>query len=119
MNRTTVVNIEALWNRIEDYSNKIGRVATRPLLLLFFVMKSKKTPWKDKMLIMSTLSYLVFPIDFLDAKRLPIIGWFDEITSLSITIQKVRKNVTPEIEENVNDILDHWYPEYAEYIEVV
>ncbi len=70
------------------------------------------------MMILSTLSYLVLPIDILDAKRLPIIGWFDEIASLSFTYQKVCKNITPEIEAGVDSILDKWFPDYAEYIEL-
>jgi uncharacterized membrane protein YkvA (DUF1232 family) len=90
-------------------------VTTRPVLLLFYVMKSKDTPWEDKLLVFSTLSYVVFPIDILDAKRLPIIGWFDEIASLSVTYQKMCKNVTPEMETKVDAILDKWFPEYTPY----
>ena len=115
MERPNIINYAALWERIGEYARKAGRVTTRPVLLLFFVMKSKETPWKDKMVIFSTLSYLVLPIDILDAKRLPIIGWFDEIASLSTTYQKVRKNITPEIETKVDEILDRWFPEYTPY----
>ena len=118
MERTTIINYSALFERIGEYARKAGRLTTRPVLVLFYVMKSKDTPWKDKMLIVSTLSYLVLPIDILDAKRLPIIGWFDEIASLSVTYQKVCKNITPEIEAKVERILDKWFPEYAEYIEL-
>ena len=115
MERPNIINYAALWERIGEYARKAGRVTTRPVLLLFFVMKSKETPWKDKMVIFSTLSYLVLPIDILDAKRLPIIGWFDEIASLSTTYQKVCKNITPEIETKVDEILDRWFPEYTPY----
>ena len=118
MERTTIINYSALFERIGEYARKTGRVTTRPVLLLFYVMKSKDTPWKDKMLILSTLSYLVLPIDILDAKRLPIIGWFDEIASLSVTYQKVCKNITPEIEAKVDHILDKWFPDYVKYIEL-
>ena len=111
----TIINYDALWSRINEYANKAGRVTTRPVLLLFYVMKSKETPRKDKMLIFSTLSYLVLPIDVLDAKRLPIIGWFDEIASLSVTYQRVCKNITPEIEEKVDAILNKWFPKYTPY----
>ena len=111
----TIINYDALLNRINEYAYKVGRVTTRPVLLLFYVMKSKETPRKDKMLIFSTLSYLVLPIDVLDAKRLPIIGWFDEIASLSITYQRVCKNITPKIEEKVDAILNKWFPKYTPY----
>lgn len=118
MNRTNIINYTALWRRIGDYSRKAGRVTIRPVLLLYYVMMSKETPWKDKMLIFSTLSYIVLPIDILDAKRLPIIGWLDEVASLSVTYQKVCKNITPEMEAMVDAILDNWFPVYTEFTEL-
>jgi uncharacterized membrane protein YkvA (DUF1232 family) len=115
MKRTNIINYDVLWDRISSFASKAGRVTTRPVLLLFYVMKSKDTPWEDKLLVFSTLSYVVFPIDILDAKRLPIIGWFDEIASLSVTYQKMCKNITPEMEAKVDTILDKWFPEYTPY----
>ena len=115
MKRTNIINYDVLWDRISSFASKAGRVTTRPILLLFYVLKSKDTPWEDKLLVFSTLSYVVFPVDILDAKRLPIIGWFDEIASLSVTYQKLCKNITPEIEEKVDAILDKWFPEYTQY----
>jgi len=119
MEKQNVINYAALWDRIREYARMAGRATSRPVLLLFYVMKSNDTPLKDKMLIFSTLSYLVFPVDILDAKRLPIIGWFDEIASLSVTYQKVCDNITPEIEARVDAILDKWFPEYATFVEVI
>lgn len=113
MERKDIINYEALWDRISEYARRAGRMTTRPVLLLYYVMMSKNTPWSDKMLIFSTLSYIVLPIDILDAKRLPIIGWFDEVASLSITYQKVCKNITPEMEAKVDAVLDKWFPEHT------
>lgn len=118
MERTSIINYAALLDRIGEYAIKAERVATRPVLLLYYVMKSKDTPGKDKLLILSTLSYLVLPIDILDARRIPIIGWIDEIASLSVTYQKVRDNITPEIEAKTDALLDKWFPEYADCMEV-
>lgn len=115
MDRQKIINYDTLWSRIHEYMLKTGRVTARPVLLLYYVMKSNETSYKDKMLILSTLSYIVLPIDFLNAKRLPIIGWLDEIASLSITYQKVCKNITPEMEVKVDAILDRWFPEYTSY----
>ena len=118
MERTSIINYAVLLDRIGEYAIKAGRVTTRPVLLLYYVMKSKDTPRKDKLLILSTLSYLVLPIDILDARRIPIIGWIDEIASLSVTYQKVRDNITPEIEAKTDALLDKWFPEYAACVEV-
>ena len=114
MNRR-IINYDVLWDRISTFAIKAGRVSTRPILLLYFVMTSKETPRADKLLIFSTLSYLILPIDILDAKRLPGIGWIDEIASAGISISKVKKHITPEIEAKVDAILDKWFPEYTQY----
>lgn len=115
MNRTSIINYQALWDRISAFAKSAGRATTRPVLLLYYVMKSKDTPKSDKLLVFSAISYLVFPIDILDAKRLPIIGWFDEVASISVAYQKVCKHITPEMETKVDTILDKWFPENTSY----
>jgi len=115
MNRTSIIYYDVLWDRISNFAKKAGRVSTRPVLLLFYVMTSKETPRSDKLLVFSAISYLVFPIDILDIKRLPIIGWFDEVASISVAYQRVCKHITPEIEAKVDAILDNWFPEYTMY----
>ena len=118
MNTNNIINHSVLWNRIGKFSRKAGRTTTRPVLLLWYVLRSKETPKADKMLILSTLSYLVLPIDILDAKRLPIIGWFDEIASISVCYNKVCKHITPEMERKVDALLDKWFPEYVDFVEL-
>ena len=115
MSRTSIINYDVLWDRISNFARKTGRVSTRPVLIFWFVLKSKETSRSDKMLIISILSYLILPIDILDAKRLPFVGWLDEIASLSVTYNKVCKNITPEIEAKVNTILDKWFPVFTPY----
>lgn len=83
--------------KVAGVCNEVGRISARPLLLLYFVMVSKDTPNSDKLMILSTISYLIFPVDLISAKRLPIIGWIDEAFSISVAYQKVSKNITPEI----------------------
>ena len=104
------IDYDALWESICKWSRKAGRTATRPVLLMWYVMRNKETPRKDKWAIFASLAYLVLPIDILDAKRIPIIGWLDEVASLAILIQKMAKHITPEIEAKVNDQLDKWFP---------
>ena len=104
-----------LWNNIYVWSHKAGRAVTRPILLLWYIMRSPKTPRNDKLAIFASLVYLVFPIDILDAKRLPLIGWLDEIVSVAVMMQKMMKHVTPEMQCKVNAILDNWFPEYVQY----
>ena len=118
MNKPSIIDIEVLKDKLQEYATKVGRISARPLLLLYFIMVSKDTPKSDKLMILSTISYLVFPVDLISAKRLPIIGWIDEAFSLSVVYQKVSKNITPEIERKTDALLDKWFPEYTNYIEV-
>ena len=118
MNKTNIIDTAVLKDKLHEYSVKVGRIITRPLLLLYFIMVSKDTPKSNKLMILSTISYLVFPVDLISAKRLPIIGWMDEVFSLSVAYQKVSKNITPEIERKTDELLDKWFPEYTNYIEV-
>lgn len=105
-------------DKLQEYAIKVGRISARPLLLLYFIMVSKETPERDKLMILSTISYLVLPIDLISAKRLPVIGWIDEAFSLSVAYQRVKKNITPEIERKTDALLDKWLPDYTDYIEV-
>ena len=119
MNKQSIIDIAVLKEKLQEYATKVGRISARPLLLLSFIMVSKNTPKSDKLMILSTISYLVFPVDLISAKRLPIIGWIDEAFSLSVVYQKVSKNITPEIERKTDALLDKWFPEYTNYVEIV
>ena len=77
-----------------------------------------RSPGFDKLMILSTLAYLVLPIDIIKAKRLPIIGWIDEVASLAVAIKKVRQHITPEVEQQADEVLDRWFAEYTEYEEL-
>lgn len=118
MDKQSFMDKAVLKDKLQEYAIKVGRISARPLLMLYFIMVSKDTPRSDKLMILSTLSYLVFPIDLISAKRLPVIGWIDEAFSLSVAYQKVSKNITPEIERKTDALLDKWFPEYTNYIEV-
>ena len=118
------LDYNALWDGICRWSLKAGRTATRPVLLMWYVMRSKETPRKDKWAIFASLAYLILPIDILDAKRIPIIGWLDEVTSLAILVQKMSKRITPEMENRAKAQLNKWFdptslvrPSDMEYIE--
>lgn len=110
-----IINYTLLWEKLRDYAIKIGRLGTRPLLLLYLVLKSTQTSKEDKLLIISTLSYLVLPIDILDARKLPIVGWLDEVVSATIAYKKVCKYITPAMEAEADAILDQWFPCFTPY----
>ncbi len=106
--KNTVGNIIS-FDHIGNWAKKVGRAGARLVLLLWLVMTSKDTPKSDKIMLASAIAYVVLPIDLISAKRLPIIGWVDELVSLTVAYQKVKKHVTPEMERKADDILDSWF----------
>ena len=96
--KKNLIDYELLWEKITDYAKATGRTTARPVLLLYYVLRSPETPSSDKMLIVAALS-------------LPIIGWIDEAVSLVYAYKKVCRYVTPEIESEVDNILERWFPE--------
>jgi uncharacterized membrane protein YkvA (DUF1232 family) len=119
MGNSTIIDFSVIKDGIRKFAKKAGRTASRPLLLLYYVMKNEETPKSDKLMILSTLAYLILPIDIINAKRLPILGWIDEVTSLAVAIKKVRQHITPEVERQADEVLDRWFAEYTEYVEVL
>ena len=109
------LDYNALWNGIGNWIRKVGRTTARPVLLLWYVMRSSATPRKDKLAIFASRAYLVFPVDILDAKRLPVIGWLDEIVSIAVMMQKMTKYITPQMQYRADELLDKWFPEYMQY----
>ena len=44
-----------------------------------------------------------------------LIGWLDEVMSLSVAYSKVQSHVTREMERKADELLDKWLPEYTNY----
>lgn len=109
MGLITDIDHASLRDGIKGYAVKVGRVAVRPVLLLYYVMRSEETPKKDKLTIFGALAYVILPVDLLNAKRLPIIGWIDEVVSLAVAVQRMQKYITPEMEAKADEQLDKWF----------
>ena len=105
------LDFDQLLEKIKDWGKTLGRTSMRPVLSLYYVLKSPDTPLSDKLLVVSALSCLILPVDLISARRFPVLGWIDEITAVTIAYKKVKKYITPEIESEVDNILEKWFPE--------
>ena len=114
-----MIEASALWEHVANFCKKAGRTAARPVMLLYYVMMSPKTPVKDKWMVATAIAYVVLPIDLISAKKLPIIGWIDELVSLATAYEKVSKYVTPDMERQADQLLDRWLPLYTPFVEIV
>ena len=56
------LDFDQLLEKIKDWGKTLGRTSMRPVLSLYYVLKSPDTPLSDKLLVVSALSYLILPV---------------------------------------------------------
>ena len=103
---------------IKAYAKKAGRVAARPVVLLYLVLRNPATPRKDKWIVYAALAYVMLPVDFIPARRFALLGWTDESAAIAVAYKRVKGNVTPAVEMQADEILNKWFPEDAYAVEV-
>ena len=45
--KKNLIDYELLWEKITDYAKATGRTTARPVLLLYYVLRSPETPSSD------------------------------------------------------------------------
>ena len=102
-------NFEKLQEKLMPYAKKYGRVAAKPVLELYYVLREDSTPAKDKAVIALALGYLLLPSDILPLRKFGIFGLLDDTLSVSVVYKKLQKNITPAVSFNVEMKLDKWF----------
>ena len=105
-----MMDLNILWKSLAAFSKRVGRSMARTPLLLYYVLKDDKTTTKDKATIYAALAYLVLPVDLISARSHPILGWADEILSIEIVYDRMRKYITPDMLRRAEAQLDKWIP---------
>lgn len=102
---------EQLWQYIKIYAAKAGREATRIVLELYYVVKSPHTPALDKTIIIAALGYQLLPDDkkLLSREKYGLLGLLDNGAALALAYNRVKTRVTPQIEAQVDAILNQWF----------
>lgn len=100
---------ENIWTAIKDSAAKVGVESTRMMLELFYVLKSPETSIMNKTLIVTALAYQLLPEDVLPRDRFGLLGFLDNVVTIGFAYSKVKSSVTPQIEQQVNNILCQWF----------
>ena len=83
------LDFDQLLEKIKDWGKTLGRTSMRPVLSLYYVLKSPDTPLSDKLLVVSALSYLILPVDLISARRFPVLGWIDAVSYTHLTLPTI------------------------------
>lgn len=100
---------EQLWQYIQKYAKKVGMEGTRIVLELYYVLKSPDTPGLDKTIILAALAYQLLPEDLISREKFGVLGFIDNGATLALAYNRVKSRVTPQIDVQVNAILNQWF----------
>ena len=101
--------IDNLWAAIKENASKVGVEVTRVMLELFYVLKSPETSMLNKSLIVAALGYQLLPEDVLPRDKYGLLGFLDNGITLALAYNRVKSSVTPQIEQQVNNVLTGWF----------
>ena len=98
-----------LFGKIGTYAKKAGRVATKPLLQLYYVLTMGETTTLEKALIVGAILYTILPFSLIPYKAHKILGLLDEGLAVLYVVKKVQHKITPEINAKVEETLNAWF----------
>ena len=98
-----------LWGKIGTYAKKAGRVTSKPLLQLYYVLMMGETTTLEKALIVGAILYTVLPFSLIPYKAQKILGLLDEGVAVLYVVKKVQNKITPEIDAKVEETLNMWF----------
>lgn len=101
--------INRIYIKLQPYALKVGRVAARPLLQFYYVMKDEKTSTLDRILIYAAIIYTISPVSFIPSAVFKFIGVLDEGAAMLYVYKKIKSKITPEINAQVDETLDQWF----------
>lgn len=102
---------ENLLATIKSSAAKLGRATTKMMLELYYVLKSPATSTANKAIIVAALGYQLLPKDLLPRKKFGLLGFLDNGITLAVAYNRVKSSITPEIEQQVTNTLNHWFGE--------
>jgi uncharacterized membrane protein YkvA (DUF1232 family) len=91
-------NEHDLKSKIRHVAGKAGVCLVYDALILFYLLRDKNVPARNKMVMVAALGYFILPADLV-ADILPVLGFTDDIAFLSFAVASVSNYVTPEIKE--------------------
>ena len=95
--------------KILTYCRKAGRAGSRVVLTFYYAIQDGDLTKTKKAMVYAGIVYIVVPRDLLPRKALNWIGVLDDVGVAAWVIDRISKNITPEIERKVDRTLDKWF----------
>lgn len=95
-------------SNLKEYAFRVGRMAAKPIVTFFYVVRDEKTSTVENVLIFAAIAYVLSPS--LVSKRIfRFLGVMDDGIAIAYVFNKIADKVTPEISRKVEETLDTWF----------
>ncbi|MCQ2230548.1 MAG: DUF1232 domain-containing protein [Paludibacteraceae bacterium] len=84
---------DGFWNKLKKYSKKMGMALVENALILIYALPNAS--YKDKMIIIGALGYLISPLDVIP-DLLPG-GFVDDAGVIAGAVARIRLSASPEV----------------------
>lgn len=103
-----MLNAEKFLGYIKDQSVTATVETTRMMLELYFVMISSETSKINKFIIGAAFAYQFLPNDYFTKEDYGVLGLVDNAAVMYLAYKRMKKSVTPEITQKVDETLKKW-----------
>lgn len=99
---------ESFWKKLKGIAGKAGISVVYMALLLYYMLIDEAVDIKSKLTIVAGLGYFIFPFDLIP-DLLPVIGFTDDLSVLTITLSIVRGKVNDIHRRKARRMMQQWF----------
>lgn len=99
---------QGFWDKLKGFAVQAGREVVEKALTLYYAAQRPETPLWAKMVIYSSLAYLVLPTDLIPDFT-PIVGYTDDLSTLLSALAAVAMSITPREQEAARQTAQEWF----------
>lgn len=99
---------ESFWKKLKGFAGKAGISVVYMALLLYYMLIDEAVDIKSKLTIVAGLGYFIFPFDLIP-DVLPVIGFTDDLSVLTITLSIVRGKINDTHRLKARRMMQQWF----------
>ncbi|MBR2166662.1 MAG: DUF1232 domain-containing protein [Paludibacteraceae bacterium] len=95
-------------SNLKEYAIRVGRIAAKPFVTFFYVVRDEQTTTLEKVLIFAAIAYVLSP-SLVSKRVFRFLGVLDDSIAVAYVFNKIADKVTPEILTKVDATLNAWF----------
>lgn len=98
----------SFWEKLQKHAASIGRDLAEKALILYYCLQDSDTPMKARATILSSLGYLILPLDAIP-DIVPVAGFTDDLGALAMAIAVVAMHIKGEHIQRARSRVQEWF----------